>query len=392
MVPKGMLPQKVAGLPSRKGVWREDLRLTRLLAQVGVVMAALAVGSLMLLAIGVAPLDALDAFWRGTFGTPTNAGTTLTQAVPLLLVALGWIVTTRAGRLHVGFPGQILVGGALATAVGLQCGSLPGPLAVLLTAVAGIVGGMLWAGLTAWLWASRGVLEIVSSLLLNLVAVQFADWLVRGPLRGSLDGQPQSQNFPPSTLWPSIGSIPGHTLSYDVVLLPVCAIAVVLLLSRTVFGFRLRVAGGNRDAALWSGIDPVREGIAAIVISGGFAGLAGAALLFAGSAPWMSDGFEAGVGFNGIAVALLARNSPLAAVATAVVFSALNVGGTSLQAQLDVPSSMASVLQAAVIVLVLLAAVVIRRRTSRVPAADKPAPEPRRADVVARTGARTEEA
>ncbi|MEO3780578.1 ABC transporter permease [Micromonospora sp. B11E3] len=365
--------------------------IMRLLVQVGVALAALVVGVLLLAAIGVAPPDAFHAFWSGTFGTPTNAGTTLTQAVPLLLVALGWILTTRAGRLHVGFPGQILAGGSLATAVGLQCGNLPGPLAVLLTAVAGIVGGALWAGLTAWLWASRGVLEIVSSLLLNLVAIQVANWLVRGPLQGSLDGQPQSANFPAAALWPSVESIPGRTLSYDVVLLPVCAIAVVLLLSRTAFGFRLRVAGGNQEAARWSGIDPVREGVAAIVISGGFAGLAGAALLFAGSAPWMSDGFEAGVGFNGIAVALLARNSPVGAVATAVVFSALNVGGTAMQAQLDVPSSLASVLQGAVIVLVLVAAVVLRGRT-RAPSAAKPAPARRRSRVVARSAARTEEA
>ena len=215
--------------------------------------------------------------------------------------------------------------------------------------------------------------------------------MVRGPLQGSLDGQPQSANFPAAALWPSVESIPGGTLSYDVLLLPVGAIAVLLLLSRTAFGFRLRVAGGNQEAARWSGIDPVREGVAAIVISGGFAGLAGAALLFAGSAPWMSDGFEAGVGFNGIAVALLARNSPIGVIATAVVFSALNVGGTAMQAQLDVPSSLASVLQGAVIVLVLVAAVVLQRRM-RAPAATRPAPARQRSGVVARSGAATEEA
>jgi simple sugar transport system permease protein len=293
--------------------------------------------------------------------------------VPLLLVALGWIVATRAGRLHVGYPGQVIAGGALATAIGLHCGGLPGPLAVLVTALAGIAGGALWAGLTAWLWASRGVLEIISSLLLNLVAAQVAAWLVRGPLQGVASTEPQSDNFPLSTIWPSVPSIPGQTLSYDVVLLPICAVLVVLLLSRTVFGFGLRASGGNGEAARWSGIDPKRGGVAAIVISGGFAGLAGAALLFAGTAPWMSDGYEAGVGFNGIAVALLAGNSPVFAILTAIVFASLNVGGTALQATLDVPSSLAEVLQGAVIVLVLLAAVLARRRKGRAPVT-QPAP------------------
>jgi ABC-type uncharacterized transport system permease subunit len=338
---------------------------TRVGVQLLVVLATAVLAALLLLAIGVAPLDAAETFWSGTFGTSINAGTTLTQVVPLFLVALGWIIATKAGRLHVGFPGQVVIGGCAAAAVGLQCATLPAYAAVPLSALAGIAGGALWAALTAWLWASRGVLEIVSSLLLNLVAVQVLAWLVRGPLQGSLDGQPQSANFPQSALWPAVDAIAGRTLSYDVVLLPVCALGVVLLLTRTGFGFTLRAAGGNADAARWSGIDPIRSGVIAIVISGGFAGLAGAALLFAGSAPWLSEGFEAGVGFNGIAVALLARNSAVGAVAAAIVFSALNVGGTSLQAQLDVPSSMASVLQGAVIVLVLVAAVALRRRTSR---------------------------
>jgi ABC-type uncharacterized transport system permease subunit len=336
----------------------------RVLVQVVVVVVAAGLAAMLIAAIGVSPGSAASAFWSGTFGTTVNAGVTLTQAVPLLLVALGWIVTTRAGRLHVGFPGQTIVGGCAASAVALQCTHVPAVFAVLLCAIAGAVGGGLWAGLTAWLWASRGVLEIVSSLLLNLVAVQLLAWLVRGPLMGSLDGQPQSKNFPTSALWPTL-SLEGRTFSYDILLLPICAAAVVLILSRTVFGFRLRVSGGNAAAARWSGIDPVRSGVSAIVISGGFAGLAGAALLLAGSAPWLSEGFEAGIGFNGIAVALLARNSPIGAVATAIVFSSLNVGGTSLQAQLDVPSSMASVLQGAVIVLVLVAAMVALKRAQR---------------------------
>ncbi|MBM2619385.1 ABC transporter permease [Actinoplanes sp. LDG1-06] len=342
----------------------------RVLTQLAVAAATLLFAALLLLAIGVSPGDAATAFWNGTFGSPTNAGTTLTQAVPLFLVALGWIVADKAGRMHVGFPGQVVIGGCAAAAVGLQCDGVPRVLAIVACALAGIAGGALWAGIVAWLWASRGVLEIISSLLLNLVALQVLAWLVRGPLQGSLDQQPQSANFPASTLWPAVESVPGRTLSYDVILLPLLAAALIWLFARTVFGFELRAAGGNLDAARWNGINPVRMGVSAIVISGGLAGLAGAALLFAGSAPWLSEGFEAGIGFNGIAVALLARNSPIGAIVTAIVFASLNVGGTSLQALLDVPSSLTSVLQGAVIVLVLVAAMLLRRRrAARRPAA-----------------------
>ncbi|HEY9309498.1 MAG TPA: ABC transporter permease [Microbacterium sp.] len=339
------------------------MSLARLLAPVGIVLVAVLAAITLLFAIGVSPAAAAVAFWQGTFGTPINLGVTLTQAVPLFLVALGWIVTTKAGRIHVGFPGQIITGGTLATTVGLMCGDVPAIVAVPLTAVAGIAGGALWAAITAWLWAVRGVLEIVSSLLLNLVAVQIANWLIRGPLRGSLDGQPQSATFPASTLWPSVPGIPG--LSFDVLLMPLLAALLVFMFARTPFGFDVRASGGNETAARWSGIRPRRTGVTAILISGGFAGLAGAALLFAGSAPWMSDGFEAGVGFNGIAVALLARNSPIGAIFAAVIFSALNVGSTALQAKLDVPSSLAAVLQGAIIVLVLLSSVLLHNRAKR---------------------------
>lgn len=357
------------------------MNATRVLTPIVIVLAALLAAAGLVSAIGVSPTAAGAAFWKGTFGTPVNFGVTLTQAVPLFLVALGWIVSTKAGRLHVGFPGQIITGGTFATTVGLMCTNVPPVIALPLTAIAGIVGGAFWAAITAWLWAVRGVLEIVSSLLLNLVAVQVATWLVRGPLRGSVDGQPQSATFPTSTQWPSVPGIPGGALSWDVLLMPVCAIALVLLLSRTRFGFDLRASGGNETAARWSGMSPKRIGVLAILVSGGFAGLAGAALLFAGSAPWMSDGFEAGVGFNGIAVALLARNSPIGAIFAAIVFSALNVGSTALQAKLDVPSSLAAVLQGAVIVLVLLSVVVLSIRSRRASGAQtavtiEPAVEP----------------
>ncbi|MGG7464659.1 ABC transporter permease [Plantibacter sp. YIM 135347] len=341
------------------------MNVTRIVTPIVIVVVALLAAAGLVSAIGVSPADAAVAFWTGTFGTPVNFGVTLTQAVPLFLVALGWIVSTKAGRLHVGFPGQIITGGTFATTVGLMCTDLPSFVALPLTVIAGIVGGALWAAVTAWLWAVRGVLEIVSSLLLNLVAVEIATWLIRGPLRGSVDGQPQSATFPSSTLWPSVPGIPGGALSFDVLLMPICAVLLVLVFSRTRFGFDLRASGGNETAAHWSGMNPKRIGVLAILVSGGFAGLAGAALLFAGSAPWMSDGFEAGVGFNGIAVALLARNSPIGAILAAVVFSALNVGSTALQAKLDVPSSLAAVLQGAVIVLVLLSVVVLTIRSRR---------------------------
>jgi ABC-type uncharacterized transport system permease subunit len=145
-----------------------------------VTLVALFVAMLCILAAGV-PLDSgASAFFTGAFGTQINFASTLATMVPLTLVALGWIVAYRAGRFQVGFPGQILVGGLVVSVVALKV-SAPIAIHLPLVLLAGMVGGAAWAGIAAWLWARRGVNEILSTLLLNLVAVQLLAWWVRGP-------------------------------------------------------------------------------------------------------------------------------------------------------------------------------------------------------------------
>jgi general nucleoside transport system permease protein len=330
---------------------------TVLLVLVGVAI----VGAGLFLAIGVSPIEAAEAYWEGSFGAPPQTGQTLTQAVPLLLVALGWIIAFRAGRIHVGFPGQIIAGGLLTTFVALHLTALPPFFQLLLAMLAGVVGGAIYAGIAAILWAKRGVQEIVSTLLLNLIAVQLITWALHGPLQQAGGGQPQSEVFPSSIRWPAIPGMQGESLSWDIILVPVFVAAVVVLFRYTTLGYRLRLVGANPVAARWAGYKPVTLGAAAIVISGAFAGLAGTSLLLAGQAPSATVEFEAGYGFDGIAVALLARNSPVGAIFAAIFFAAISVGSGTVEATLDVPSSIASILQGVVILFVLLSVALIRR-------------------------------
>jgi simple sugar transport system permease protein len=343
-------------------------RLTRALPDVGVlagVLATVAVaGSLLLTAAGASPGDGAKAFFEGAFGSPVDTGLTLTAAVPLVLVALGWIITWRAGRIHVGFPGQILIGGLFAGFVALEV-HLPGILHLPLALLAGVVGGALYAGIAAFLWAKRGVQEIVSTLLLNLVAVQIVAWAVRGPLQESYGAQPQTDPFPLSAKWPTVDALKGATLSWDVVLVPILVIGVAFLIARTAFGFRLRLVGSNPSAARNAGYHPTRVGVAAMCLSGAFAGLAGACLLLAGETPGMTENFGGENGFNGIAVALLAFNSPFGAILAALLFAGLDVGGGAVETSLNVPSTIATVLQGLVILLVLLGATLLARRRAK---------------------------
>jgi ABC-type uncharacterized transport system permease subunit len=335
-----------------------------------VVVAVLA--AILVSVVGSSPSDAADTFWTGSFGSITNLGQTLTRAVPLTLVALAWIISFRAGRIHVGYPGQIIIGGVFATWVGLRFGGMPGILHLPLALAAGALGGALYAGIAAWLWVKRGVQEIVSTLLLNLIAAQIVAWLLRGPMQQSGGGEPQTDPLTASSLWPRVAGVEGLTLSWSVVLIPLLVTAVVVVLGRTSVGFRLRLVGANATAARWAGYSPERVGVTAMVVSGMISGIAGATLLLAGDTPGMSDGFEAQYGFDGIAVALLAANSPIAAVLGAVFFAALEVGSSSVEALMNIPSTVASVLQGLIIILVLVSATVLRRRRIRAGVEEQP--------------------
>jgi simple sugar transport system permease protein len=320
---------------------------------------------LIYLEVHVTPGQTIHGFYEGAFGSIYNTGLTLTNAVPLVLVALGWIISLSAGRIQIGFPGQIMIGGLCAASVVLNLGGLPAHLGLLLGLIAGVIGGALYAAIAALLWATRGVQEIVSTLLLNLIAVQIVAWAVNGPLQESFGGQPQTNPLPGDSRWPNIQGFFAGSLSLDIVLVPASVLAVVLLLRRTAFGFRMRLVGANPHAARNAGYLPKRIGVNAMIIGGAFAGLAGASLLLSGQTPAMTSDFEGGVGFNGIAVALLAFNSPIGVVFAAILFAALTAGSDAVQVLLNIPSSIAEISQGLVILFVFVAATLISIRSRR---------------------------
>lgn len=300
------------------------------------------------------------AMWDGAWGQRAAVGGTLSKTIPLLLVALGWIVAYGARRVNIGFEGQILIGGVFATWVGLKVTGLPMVVHLPLAVLAGIVGGGLWAGISAWLWARRGVNEIISTLLLNFVAIEIVSWLVRGPFQEPTGTFPRSGAIAQSARWPKL--LERTALSWDLLLALVVVALVALLVTRTTFGFRLRFTGNNEEAARHGGINTRIVSVAALVISGGLAGLAGSSLILGGESPSMSDNFSANFGFTGIVVALLARNNPIGAIPAALLFATLRQGGGLAEARVGVPSSVVLITQALVIVFVAGAAFILDRR------------------------------
>jgi simple sugar transport system permease protein len=332
-------------------------------------VAALAiVFAMLLVALAGAPPDqAASKFFEGAFGSTTALTSTAAKMIPLTLVALAWIVVFRGGRYHVGFQGQMLIGGALTAVVALKISGLPMAIHLPLAIVAGMVGGALYAGVVAWLWAKRGVNEILSTLLLNLVAIQVISWLVRGPLQEPGKTLPQSDFLPDTAVWPLFFEQP--FLRWDIIWIPIAVAAVAYLMTRTKLGFNIRLVGANPSTALHAGISPRRIGAYAIVLSGVLAGLAGSSMILASETRVMTDRFDGGYGFQGIAVALLARNNPVAVIPAALLFAALQQGGGVLQAELEVSSAVVGITQGVVILLVIAAsALVMEPRAARRPA------------------------
>ena len=329
---------------------------------VAVAIGALLLGLVAVVASGVSIGDGISAFVSGAFGTQLNLAGTLAKMVPLTLVGLGWIVVFRAGRFHVGFPGQLLFGSLFVSIAALKV-SLPIVLHLPLCVLAGALGGAVWALLPAWLWAKRGVNEILSTLLLNLVAVQILAWWVRQPFHDSTTPLPLTKPLPGSAFWPSL--ITNTDLHWDIVLIPICVIAISFLLTRTTFGFRVRVVGASEQVARHGGISPARVGSTAIVLSGALAGLAGASLVIAGTTPAMGEDVGSAYGFTGIAVALLARNSPWGVIPAALLFAALTQGGGVMEGTVGISSSLVGVLQGIIIVSVLAATTVLYVRRAQ---------------------------
>lgn len=327
-----------------------------------VVGVALVIALIFMAVYGVSPGRGASAFVSGAFGSQLNLAGTLAKMIPLTFVALGWIVAFRAGRIQVGFPGQIMVGGIFCSILALKV-SLPAAIHLPLTILAGMVGGGVWAWVAAWLWARRGVNEILSTLLLNLVAAQVLDWWVQQPFHDSTTPLPQTPGFPGSALYPYV--LVNTDLHWDIILVPVAVIVVAYLLANTTWGFRLRVTGANERVARHAGISPTAIGTQAMIVSGALAGLAGASLVLAGTQPAMGEAFEGGFGFNGIAVALLARNSPWAVLPAALLFGALSQAGEVMAATVNISSQLVGIIQGLMIMLVLAATTILYFRRAR---------------------------
>jgi general nucleoside transport system permease protein len=333
-------------------------------------LAALAVGAVMLLFLRVNPIDAYRALWDGAFGSTNAFAETLVKATPLLLVGLGICISFRGDVINIGGEGQMIVGAILATWVGLTFTTWPGWLVIILAMLAGFIGGAIWGGIPGYLKAYFNVNEILSTVMMNAIAVQLMDFLLRGPMIDPAEAQlaskiPQTAPLLEAFRLPRLVPTRLHLGALIAVIL---AILVYILLWRTTLGYRIRAVGQNPHASRYAGINVKRYVVLALLLSGAFAGLAGATQVFGANYRMVTDGsatgFTGNAGFNGIVAALFGQLHPIWSIPASILFGALLVGGNNMQRAVQVPSALVTAMNGLVVVFV-VASEVWRRRNQR---------------------------
>lgn len=325
----------------------------------------------MLLALGANPLQAYSALLQGAFGSWNAIAETTVKAVPLLLVGLGICIAFRASVINIGGEGQMIIGALAATTIGLIFTDWPGWLVIIMAMVTGFLGGAIWGAIPGYLKAYFRVNEILSTVMMNAIAVNLMNYLLRGPMIDPSQAElaskiPQTARLLQTFHLPRL--VPTR-LHLGVLIAVILAFVVYVLLFHTTLGYRIRAVGHNPDAARYGGIRVRRQVVIALLLSGAFAGLAGAIQVYGLNYRMITDGsasgFTGSAGFNGIVAALFGQLHPLGTIPASFVFGALLVGANSLQRAMQVPSAFITALNGLVVVFVVSSEIWRRKRQHR---------------------------
>ena len=309
------------------------------------------IGGVLLALAGADPLQAYADMIAGTFGSRFDFSLVLVETAPLLLIGLGLAVAFRARVWNIGAEGQLLMGALAGGAFALYAPIGTRAAMIAAACVVGAAAGGAWGALVGFLRARWSVNEVISSLLLNYVALRILEYMIRKPLRDPVGFQPVSETLPDAARLPDIPGLRVHVgLLIGLALIPVVAYA----MRRTPFGFHTQMMGLNRDATEAAGVRTGRLITAVMAASGAFAGLAGV-LQVMGPESRLTGNISPGFGFTAIIVALIARNRPVGVLAASVLIGALTLGGDVIQRTQQVPRVLTVVIQALFVLLLLVA-------------------------------------
>jgi simple sugar transport system permease protein len=334
-----------------------SVRMRRGAEYVAIPLLALAISgflfSLLLIALGKSPIEFFQLVERGGFGTSFSLQNTLQRSSPLILTALCVALPARIGLVIIGGEGALVLGGfaSAVIAIPLVSGHVPPLLTLVIMAAVGMVMGAFWIGIVGYLRYARGVNETISSLLMTYIGIAIMNFFVEGALRDP--SNPNKPSTMPIGDAYMVGHIPGTDVHWGLVAGVVLAVLLYILLSRTTFGFAVRVSGGNPRAALAQGLPVGKLIVICCALAGACAGLAGffevAAIQGRANAS-----LAAGYGYTGILVSFLARHNPLAIVPVAILFGGIVASGGLIERRMGLPDATVLVLQGLTFVVLLM--------------------------------------
>ncbi|MCJ7780214.1 MAG: ABC transporter permease [Acidimicrobiia bacterium] len=353
------LDQGLSGLTRKI---RDAWDLQPLFVPLGAIILSFIVGGVLIALIGVNPFLAYWALLQGAFGSWDRVAGSIARSVPFMGSALALAFAFRAGLFNIGAEGQLLVGGITAAWVGTLAFMYhtPSILAIPIIIIAGAVGGYVWGWIPGVLRARTGAHEVITTIMLNSIALFGVRWLVnsRDPviLRDLTASVPRTKQISPTAVLPTLVDSQPNLHMGLFVLLALC-IVVAYVLRRTTFGFETITVGTNPNAALYAGVNVNRIIILAMALSGAFAGIAAASEV-SGTNGYFQPGTFAFIGFDGIAIALLARTNPIAIIPASLLWGALLAGAPLMQQEAGVSIDVVRIIQSMVLLFVAADAIV----------------------------------
>ena len=339
------------GLP----IWRS------LLPPIIAVTAALLVGAILIAAAGANPFTAYAVLLQESLANYYGFGNTLVKTAPLLLAGLGILTALKAGQFNIGGEGQIYLGGLGSTLVGLSFPGLPSWIHLPLALLGGFCFGAIWGAIPGYLKAVRGVNEVITTLLLNYIAINLISYLVQNPLGEPGAPSPYSPLIQQSARLPII--MP-KTLAHGGIIVGLLATVVIwILLRRLSLGYQIEVVGLNPTAARYGGISVEKIIILVMALSGGLCGLAGASEIM-GLKYRLFENFSPGYGFDAIAIAFLSRGNLVGVVVTSLFFGALRSGANVMQRSANVPVTIVYAIQGLTVLFIAISLAIERDRRS----------------------------
>ncbi|MEA5455158.1 ATP-binding cassette domain-containing protein [Sinomonas sp. JGH33] len=324
---------------------------------------SLLVGVVIILALGDDPLDAYNQLFFSNYTSPEGIGGVVSQFIPLLVLSSAVIVSFRAGLFNIGGEGQLYIGAFAGAWAGFSFPGLPGPLHALVVLACSFAGGAAWGLIPGALLALWRVDIIVTTLMMSSIAVLLTGYFVTGPFKDPSAGLAGSPKVAADSLLPMFSG--DYGVGLDLVLALVAAIVLGLILTRSVWGLKVRELGQLNHFAAYSGVNTKRLSMEVMALSGAVSGLAGGILVLGPNLGRFLQSFSPGYGFLGITVALLARLNPWAAIISSLFYATMMAGSNSMQINTNVPFPLVSVLQGLIILTITATFVVNRRRKRR---------------------------